>query len=75
VGETQGFERVLVMDTGRVVEDGSPRTLLARPESRYRELIEAEAAVHTGMWSGPRWRHLKLQGGQLHDTNREGEPL
>ena len=44
-------------------------------ESRYRELIEAEAAVRTGMWSGPRWRHLELQGAQLHDTSREGEPL
>jgi ATP-binding cassette subfamily B protein len=75
MGETQGFERVLVIDQGHVVEDGAPHDLLMQPESRYRELIEAEAAVRTGMWSGPRWRHLALQGGQVHDTSREGEPL
>lgn len=58
VGETQDFERVLVIDHGHVVEDGPPRDLLRQPESRYRELIEAEAAVRSGMWSGPRWLWL-----------------
>ena len=68
VGDTQGFERVLVIDQGHVVEDGAPGDLLARPESKYRELIEAEAAVRAGMWSGPQWRQLALRDGQLHET-------
>lgn len=67
VGETQDFERVAVMDHGMVVEDGTPADLLARSDSRYRALIQAETAVRATMWSGPRWRYLHLQHGQLHE--------
>ncbi|OJJ99191.1 hypothetical protein ASPACDRAFT_120323 [Aspergillus aculeatus ATCC 16872] len=35
VGE---FDRVLVMDAGRLVEDGSPRELIARPQGWFRDL-------------------------------------
>jgi ATP-binding cassette subfamily B protein len=77
VGETQNFDRVLVIDHGHVIEDGSPSDLLAQPESMYRSLIEAEQAVCMGLWSGPRWRYLELQDGQVQDISRangEGRP-
>jgi ATP-binding cassette, subfamily B, bacterial len=35
-------DRVLIVDDGAVVEDGSPAELLARP-SRYRQLYQAWA--------------------------------
>jgi ATP-binding cassette subfamily B protein len=61
---TQDFARVLVVDDGRVVEDGTPAQLLARP-SRYRDLIQAETQLHQQAWGGPQWRRLQLQHGVL----------
>ena len=60
VGETQLFDRVLVVDDGRIVEDGHPERLAAAP-SRYRELLDAEressascGTAATGAASDPR---------------------
>jgi ATP-binding cassette subfamily B protein len=65
VGETLAFERVLVVDGGRIVEDGAPSELAAQMNSRYRDLLDAEEAVRAGLWSGAEWRRLRLDGGQL----------
>ncbi|WP_438005488.1 ATP-binding cassette domain-containing protein [Sorangium sp. So ce321] len=65
VGETRSFERVLVVDGGRVVEDGAPSELAARPGSRYRALLEAEAEVQRGLWASGGWRRLKVVRGRL----------
>ncbi|MFT3767576.1 MAG: ATP-binding cassette domain-containing protein [Minicystis sp.] len=70
VGETLSFERVIVIDGGRVVEDGPPSALAAQEGSRYRALLDAEETVRTGLWSGPGWRRLRLDDGRL----REAEP-
>ncbi|MBI1914946.1 MAG: ATP-binding cassette domain-containing protein [Planctomycetes bacterium] len=67
VGETRDFERVLVIEGGRVVEDGSPALLAEEPGSRYRELLDAEEAVRTGLWSSPVLRRLRLAEGDLVD--------
>jgi ABC-type multidrug transport system fused ATPase/permease subunit len=40
VQETQGFWRVLVIDGGRVVEDGSPERLAVDPDSHYLALLK-----------------------------------
>jgi ATP-binding cassette subfamily B protein len=67
VGETLAFERVVVVDGGRVVEDGHPTKLASDSSSRYAALLAAEEEVRTGMWSGGRWRRLRLQGQHLSD--------
>ncbi len=67
VGETESFERVLVVDGGRIVEDGRPADLAARADSRYRALLSAEHAVRTGLWESPEWRKLRLERGQLYE--------
>ncbi|WP_437333599.1 ATP-binding cassette domain-containing protein [Sorangium sp. So ce394] len=72
VGETRGFERVLVVDGGRVVEDGAPAELAARPGSRYRALLDAEAAVQRGLWSSGGWRRLKVVRGRIAGAAAEG---
>jgi ATP-binding cassette subfamily B protein len=71
VGETQAFDRVLVMDGGRIVEDGNPIDLAAQPQSRYRALLEAETAVRQGLWSHGRWRRLWLNDGRLIEDDKE----
>jgi len=72
VGATQTFERVLVIDGGRLVEDGAPDALAAQPCSRYRALLEAEVTVHELLWSGPLWRRLRLEGGRAVDGPAPG---
>jgi ATP-binding cassette subfamily B protein len=72
VGETEGFDRVIVMDGGRIIEDDHPRSLLEKPNSRYRTLMEAEKAIRTGLWTDGHWRRLRMEGGVLKESKEEG---
>jgi ATP-binding cassette subfamily B protein len=65
VGETMTFPRALVVENGRIVEDGNPAELARQANSRYRALLEAEESVREGSWSGGGWRHLRLEDGRL----------
>lgn len=67
VSETLDFPRVLVVEDGRIVEDGAPSQLSQSP-SRYRDLLEAEAEVASQIWRGDYWRRLELVGGLLVET-------
>jgi len=51
LGETQMFPRVIVVEAGRVIEDGPPAELAARPGSRYAALLADEERAHA------RWQH------------------
>jgi ATP-binding cassette subfamily B protein len=64
VAETLGFDRVLVIEDGRVAEDGAP-SQLARTASRYRDLLEAEASVRERVWQDPAWRRLRVREGAV----------
>lgn len=67
VGETQHFDRVLVVEQGRIVEDGAPPTLAAHVDSRYARLLRAEEAVQQGLWRGAQWRHWRMEEGKLQE--------
>jgi len=67
IEDTLSFDRVLIMDGGRIVEDGSPRELSRSTASRYRELLDAAASVSDGVWSDANWRMLRFDGGRVHD--------
>lgn len=64
IGETMGFDRVLVIEDGRIAEDGAPAALAAGP-SRYRALHEAELSVQRDMWQASDWRRWTVSGGQV----------
>jgi ABC-type transport system involved in cytochrome bd biosynthesis fused ATPase/permease subunit len=75
VSETQGFDRVLVIENGRIVEDDSPAALVPSPltspsteptPSRYQAMLQAEQAVHAELWQQPTWRRLHLSAQELH---------
>ncbi len=68
VSDSTDFERVIVMEEGRIIEDGSPEELLRRSESRYRKLLEADRAVRGQVWANPSWRTLRLENGKLTET-------
>ena len=65
IAETLAFDRVLVLEEGRVVEDGDPRDLMENPASRLHAMYQAECAVRDGLWSSADWRRLRLQDGVL----------
>jgi ATP-binding cassette subfamily B protein len=70
VGATQEFERVVVVDNGRIVEDGSPSSLSACAGTHYRSLLDAETAVHEELWASNAWRRLRLVKGSLQEEGR-----
>lgn len=67
VCDTLDFDRVLVIERGRILEQGAPRTLQAQPGSRYRALLEEEGAVRGGLWANAPWRRLRLRAGRIVD--------
>ncbi len=71
VGETRRFERVLVMDGGRIVEDGHPDELASR-EGPYRRMLRAEEEVWNRIWSNSSWRRLRIERGTLIEDGRPG---
>jgi len=74
VSETLAFERVLVVDSGGIVEDGAPAALLARADSRYAALLRAEQEAARTVWGSAAWRRLQLVQGKLVPASpAEGE--
>jgi len=71
---TQDFPRVLVVDGGRVVEDGAPGVLAARPASLYRRLLDAEARVRRARWAAPFWRRLTVRDGRVSEGRAREAP-
>jgi ATP-binding cassette subfamily B protein len=69
VGETLTFPRVLVIENGQIVEDGSPVELAEKPGSRYRSLLAAEQAVRHELWASAEWRKFTLDNGRLLEGN------
>ena len=65
VGETLNFPRVLVIEEGHIIEDGDPVVLAAQPESRYRQLLDAEEAVRINLWANVGWRRFSIDSGRL----------
>jgi ABC-type multidrug transport system fused ATPase/permease subunit len=67
IAETLGFDRVLVMDRGRLVEDAPASELASRGDSLYRSLLDAEADVRAGMWASDEWRRFVIDSGRLSE--------
>jgi ATP-binding cassette subfamily B protein len=69
VSETRQFERVVVIEDGRIIENARPNTLARRVSSRYRAMLDAEAAVRKGMWQNAAWRRLWLADGRIEERS------
>ncbi|HEY0250203.1 MAG TPA: ABC transporter ATP-binding protein, partial [Kofleriaceae bacterium] len=65
VEHTQEFDRVLVVENGKIVENGSPKELMENEGSRYAELLRADKDNHSLLWGGAKWRHWWLADGRL----------
>ena len=67
---TLDFDRVAVVERGRVAELGRPAELAVRPVSRYRQLLDEETAIRERFRHEAGWRRLRLSGGRLHEDGR-----
>ena len=63
------LDLVLVIEDGRVVEQGEPRQLAAE-RSRFAALLAAESEVRASLWSDAAWRRVRLERG--HATEDRG---
>ncbi len=72
--EAAGFDRLLILDGGRVAEDGAPGPLAALPDSRFRALLDAEARA-AAAFTAPGWRRLRLSGGRLREDKPGALPV
>jgi ABC-type bacteriocin/lantibiotic exporter with double-glycine peptidase domain len=71
VSDTEDFARVLVLEAGRIVEDGAPAELATVAGTRYRALRQAEDQVNREFWNNALWRRLHLAAGRLQETDRK----
>jgi ABC-type transport system involved in cytochrome bd biosynthesis fused ATPase/permease subunit len=70
IAETLAFDRVLVVDSGQIVEDGCPSELSRRSGSRFRSMLDAESEVRQTSWSGNQWRRIRLEAGRMRCDGR-----
>jgi ATP-binding cassette subfamily B protein len=65
VAETRSFDRVVVLERGRVVEEGEPLVLAQMPSSRFRRLLQTQEMVSARLTSGGDWRRIRLEAGRI----------
>jgi ABC-type multidrug transport system fused ATPase/permease subunit len=65
---TRGFDRVLVLDQGQIVEDGAPGDLAGR-DGPYRALLDCEAEVRNDLWQSPAWRRWVMDSGRVREVS------
>jgi ATP-binding cassette subfamily B protein len=65
IGDTRAFDRVLVVEDGRIVEHGSPAALAVDRGSRYHAMLAEDDAVRL-MWADRTvWRRIDVDGGSV----------
>lgn len=67
VAETLAFPRVVVIDRGRVVEDGDPRALAAEPATVFASLLGAEHKNRALLWESSVWRRVRVDAGTVRE--------
>lgn len=74
VSETLDFDRVAVVEAGRIVEDGQPRILSQQPNGRFARLLASEKDMLENQWGDMSWRKLELHKGRLVENAEEVAP-
>ena len=66
--EAAAFDRVVVLDRGRVAEEGAPGVLAGRRGSHFRAMLDAEVRAAAALGDAG-WRRLRLAGGSLSEVD------
>jgi ABC-type bacteriocin/lantibiotic exporter with double-glycine peptidase domain len=65
VALAHSFPRVILMEGGRVVEQGKPQDLALQPESHYSRMLAQEERIRDEHWTRFPWRRFILHHGAL----------
>ena len=71
VEHTADFDRVVVLEGGRLVEEGAPGQLARSSGSRYSALLAAEREARRGFREAVDWRHLSIANGGLVEVAQQ----
>jgi ATP-binding cassette subfamily B protein len=72
IRETAGFDRVLVVENGRITETGSPERLREESSGAYRRLVDEDERVGT-TWRSRQWRRLHVSDGLVTEIGSGDE--
>jgi ABC-type transport system involved in cytochrome bd biosynthesis fused ATPase/permease subunit len=67
IAETEDVDRILVLEGGRIVEDGHPLELTRRPSARYAALARGDNAMQDLEWSAAAWRRVWIERGRIRE--------
>lgn len=67
IAETESFDRVVVVEGGRIAEQGNPAELRARSGSRYAHLLASEEQIRK-LWSADSWRRVRVEAGCVEEA-------
>lgn len=67
IAETAAFDRVVVVERGRIAEQGSPEQLRACSDSKYARLLAAEVQARR-CWEANFWRRIRVEAGCLEEA-------
>jgi ABC-type bacteriocin/lantibiotic exporter with double-glycine peptidase domain len=70
LAEAAEFPRVILLEAGRVVEDGAPAELRARP-TRYARMLALDATLHARLASKRNFRSVELRDGRIVSRDEE----
>lgn len=59
------FDRVIVVNGGRIIQDGPPDALLRDDVSWFRAMFEDQESLRSTLDLSTAWRRLRMQGGRL----------
>jgi len=71
VQDTVNFDRVIVMDNGKIIEDAAPKDLLSKEHSRYRAIIQNEQNIHQLFEKKVKWKKWWIENGKLVEASPE----
>ncbi len=69
VADTLEMDRVVVIEDGKVVEDGSPDELLSSGGT-YHQLVTGDREALEEVWGRSEWRRFVIDDGRLVETER-----
>jgi ATP-binding cassette subfamily B protein len=65
IRDTLALDRVVVLQSSRIIEQGAPEQLAADHSSHYRALLDAQEQAERDVWSQAHWRSLRLRSGKI----------
>jgi ABC-type bacteriocin/lantibiotic exporter with double-glycine peptidase domain len=65
ISETRAFDRVFVVENGRLVENGEPLHLAQTLSTRYRRMLQGQESVLRRMVSNGDWKRIRLESGRI----------